>query len=86
MLCTEEGMSGVFYIMNQNPPSYLYQFTLTEKQTSYFDMLDVFVFMKPTQMCMVCMVYRLYMANDKEKLFTLCFLPGKQDLVNKLCL
>lgn len=31
MLCTEEGMSGVFYMMNQNPPSYFYQVPLSGK-------------------------------------------------------
>lgn len=60
MLCTEEGLSGV---LTQNPLLYLYQVTLIGKQTWYFDMLDVSVFMKPTQ---------TYMAKDKLFFPTFC--------------
>lgn len=58
MFCTEESMSEVFYMMNQNPPSYSYQATLIGKQNQYFDILDVLVLMKSAQ---------TYLLNDKKK-------------------
>lgn len=70
MLCTEEGMSEIFYMMNQNLPLYYYQVTLIGTQNQYFEMLYVFVLIKSAQP---------YMFNDKEELFFPCFLPGKQD-------
>lgn len=59
MLCTEESMSEVFYVMNQNPPSYSYQVTVIGKQNQYFDILDVFMLMKSAQ---------TYLLNNKKEI------------------